>query len=116
MADGKFKYELSDIEKQERGARLAVVLGRIELKKEEKKAATAEVNGVLKGLAQEAYVLALALREGFEMREVAEQQAMALILAECSLCLHQQRFPVGTDLTQKLCDNCRSTGSMEEKP
>lgn len=115
MAEGKFKYELSDVEIQERGERLAVVLGRIELKKEEKKAATAEVNGAIKALGQEAYVLALAIREGYEMRDVAEQQEMALMVAECCVCMHQHRFAAGTDLSEKLCDNCRTTGSMEEK-
>ena len=113
---GRFKYELSDPELKERGERLATVLGRIEVKKEEKKAATAEINGSLKALAAEAYVLALSIREGFEMRDVAEQQALALLVAECELCMHQQRFAAGTDLSDKLCDNCRTTGSMKEKP
>lgn len=115
MASGQFRYELSDVEKSERGERLAVVLGRIEVKKEELKAAAGEIKGTLKALAKEAYVLALAIREGYEMRDIAEQQVMELMVAECSLCMHQSRFEAGTDLSQKLCDNCRVTGSMEEK-
>lgn len=115
MAEGKFKYELSDVELLERGKRQAVVDGRIDLLEDQKSTQNSKINSQIKALRQERRELSLAIREGYEWREVAEQQAMELMIAECSLCFHQQRYEVGTDLSEKLCDNCRTTGSMEEK-
>ncbi len=116
MADGKFKYELSDVEMLERGKRQAVVDGRIDLLVDQKATANSKTNAQIKALRQERRELSLAIREGYEFRDVSEQLAFELMLAECSVCMHQQRFAVGTDLTEKLCDNCRTMGSMEEKP
>lgn len=115
MAEGKFKYELSDVELSERGKRLALVHREIELHRETLKSNSADLNAKIKALKKEGWGLVLAINEGYEWRDVAEQQEMRLLLAECSICYHQQRFTVGTDIKEKLCDNCRTMGSMETK-
>jgi RNase P subunit RPR2 len=115
MAEGKYKYELSDVEVKDRGQRLALVHREIELHRETLKSNSADLNAKIKALKKEGWYLVLAINEGYEWREVAEQQEMRLLLAECSICYHQQRFTVGTDLTEKLCDNCRTMGSMQPK-
>lgn len=116
MAEGKFKYELSDFEKMQAGQRLAQIHREIELHRETLKSNGASLNAKIKALKKEGWTTVMAINEGYEWREVSEQQEMALMLAECRICMHQHRFPVGTDLSEKLCDNCRTTGSMEEKP
>jgi hypothetical protein len=111
----KYQYDLSETEIMERGQRLAVVLGRLELHKEEQKITNAETNAKIKGLRQEAHILSLAIREGHEYRDVYEQQEMEMILAECGTCLHQKRFTFGTLLDDKPCVNCGLIGSLKEK-
>lgn len=115
MAEGKFKYELSDVEVLERGRRQATVDGRIDLLEETKATQNAKINAELKALRQERRALSLAIREGYEWREVAEQEEMELVTTQCSICYHQQRFALGVDLAEKLCDNCRTMGSLKAK-
>lgn len=116
MAEGKFKYELSDTEIENAGRRLATIHREIELHRETLKSNGATLNAKIKALKKEGWTVVMAINEGYEWREVAEQQVMELMVAECTLCFHQHRFEAGTDLSEKLCDNCRTTGSMEEKP
>lgn len=115
MSNGKFKYELSESELKERGQRLAIVLGRIELRTEERKIAVSDIQAQLKALRQEAHTLSLAIREGCEWRDEAEQTEMELMLAECETCFHQHRYAAGTLLDDKPCENCGLIGSMREK-
>ncbi len=114
--EGKFKYELSESEIMERGQRLAQLLGRIELRKEELKCASADLNSQIKALRKEGWQLSVSIRQGYEYRDVAEQQEMELMLAECETCFHQHRYTVGTLLDDKPCENCGLVGSMKEKP
>lgn len=113
--DDKYKYELSETEIMERGKRQAVIDGRIDLRREEKKTTAAEYNAEIKALEQERRALSLSIREGYEWRDVAEQQELTLMEAICTTCFHTQRYRHGTLLGDKPCENCGLIGGMQEK-
>lgn len=113
--EGRYKYELSDTEIKARGQQLALVHRRIELHRETLKSNSADLNAKIKALKKEGWSLVLAINEGYEWRDVAEQQELGLFLAECETCFHQERFKDGALLDDKPCKNCGLVGSLKPK-